>query len=255
MTDRAFGQDTGSSHLNPDRAGRRLARHVVSRMLIGVLGTTVLCLSSVEAGPAAAAPDPDSASLLGGTGIARSADLNVQKGACSLPKAGTYAAAVSRGVFSGSLACGAALAVTGKGGTVRVEVVDVCDPCAGGDIRLNPAAFAMLGSTDQDEVPVSWKLTDAEPVGGLTYLSAAGSNEWWWSLQVSNSRYPVAKVEFIDENQWKLASRDANNYFICNGARPPYTFRLTELGGNVVQENLKLVPGKSYQGTQQFPTH
>ncbi|KAK3816328.1 MAG: RlpA-like double-psi beta-barrel-protein domain-containing protein-containing protein, partial [Benniella sp.] len=58
---------------------------------------------------------------------------------------------------SKSPACGQCLKVKGPGGTVQVQVVDMCPSCKSGDVDLSPAAFAKIAHIDQGRVPISWE--------------------------------------------------------------------------------------------------
>ncbi|MFI5987000.1 expansin EXLX1 family cellulose-binding protein [Streptomyces sp. NPDC051555] len=180
-------------------------------------------------------------------------------GKCSYPdRSSTYTAGVGPGVFGGSLVCGGYLAVTGPKGTVRVEVVDQCAGCGPGDLNMDLAAFEAIGSPLEGRAPISWKLTDADPTGGLTYRSWPGSNRWWGAMQLTNSRYPVSKLEVSSEGSWKTMSRREDNYFLVSGVNsPPYRMRVTDIyGDTVVEDQVPMFEsGGTYQGSQQFPQH
>ncbi|CAF0957663.1 unnamed protein product [Adineta steineri] len=52
--------------------------------------------------------------------------------------------------------CGKRMRVQGPSGTVDVAIVDRCPGCKTGDIDLNEAAFAKIGSTAAGRIRISW---------------------------------------------------------------------------------------------------
>ena len=78
-----------------------------------------------------------------------------------------------------------------------------------------------------------------------------GSSQFWYQVQVFNTRYPVALVEIEIDGEFIEMKREPHNYWSrpeSNGVdagEGPYTFRVTLADSTVIlAENVKMViPG------------
>ncbi len=123
-----------------------------------------------------------------------------------------------------------------------------------GDVDLNRAASAALGLQPNDgDLDITWRIVplptaDDQPI---SYIAKEGTSIYWGCIQVRNTTYPVAKLEFTtgDGNYTELdKKRDGDGYFI-NYYVPPteafgaeqVTFRITDIyGQTVIDENVQI---------------
>lgn len=138
------------------------------------------------AGPPAAGGPMMASPLTARPALARSAiqghavfyDPGRAAGSCGLgpfPVRGRYASLPPRGYASGR-ACGSYVDVSGPGGTVRAEVVDVCTDCAARTVNLSRAAFARIADPRTGTVAVSYQPAVDPPLPGPLelHITAAG---------------------------------------------------------------------------------
>ena len=137
-----------------------------------------------------------------------------------------------------------------------------------GDVDLNESAFTSIADKVEGRVDVTWNLiplpTAAE--SPISYMVKDGSTIYWGAVQVRNTTYPVAKLEWsADGTGFQTLERDPGcpGYFrIEDGTQTDtVTFRITDIFGQVVvDENVKLpISGteitekKPAAGSVQFP--
>ncbi|MDE6092269.1 MAG: hypothetical protein K2G14_04155, partial [Ruminococcus sp.] len=82
--------------------------------------------------------------------------------------------------------------------------------------------------------------------------------EFWCGVQVRNHRYPITKLEYLDENgEFVEIKRRPYNYFESDKmGKGPFTFKLTDIYGQVIiDENIPLSYDDTeiIQGHVQFP--
>jgi expansin (peptidoglycan-binding protein) len=170
-------------------------------------------------------------------------------GACLLPFAnpGTaLIAAINEPEFADSAFCGRCLRVSGPLGSVVVQVVDLC-PFAGnetwcgdrGHLDLNRPAFAAIANPSWGVVAVDWETVACPGVGALAIAYDPAANPWWVASQVRQNRYGVAAVDVKRGQSWVSVPRDGNNRYVYepggSGDNGPFTFRITDVNGQVVQ--------------------
>lgn len=119
-------------------------------------------------------------------------------GNCSYPAPpadGLYVA-LSPAEYGSAAACGGYLQVKCPDGSVRVEVVDQCPPCAAGHIDLSEAAFAKIAPLSAGLVSVSYQ-TVADPAlpAPVALRVKEGSSQYWLALLAVNTGNPLASVQ------------------------------------------------------------
>jgi expansin len=178
-------------------------------------------------------------------------------GACSFdPSSDLDVAALNAPDWNGSAYCGGCVDVTGPKGKLRVKIVDLCPECAEGDLDLSESAFAKIAEPAAGRVPISWTFVSCDISGSLSYRYKEGSSQWWTALQVRNSRYPIAKLEWsADGETFVEMVREDYNYFVDEAGlgTSPVTLRVTAVTGEVVTEEIPApADGLVVSGSEQF---
>jgi len=153
---------------------------------------------------------------------------------------------------------GAYLEVTGELGTINMLVTDLLPEGKKGDLDLYVDAFPLIAPAEKGRVPVSWKIVplDIADKVPVSYRFKEGSSEFWCGVQLLDHRYPIAKLEYLDENgEFVEIERRRYNYFESMKMGPgPFTFRATDIYGQViVDRDIPLVLDKKIEGKSQFP--
>ncbi|MBO5319911.1 MAG: hypothetical protein J6B01_08935 [Ruminococcus sp.] len=155
---------------------------------------------------------------------------------------------------------GAYLEVTGELGTINMLVTDLLPEGKKGDLDLYVDAFPLIAPAEKGRVPVSWKIVplDSAENAPVSYKYKEGTTEFWCGIQVRNHRYPITRLEYLDENgEFQEIKRRPYNYFESDkmGAGP-FTFRITDIYGQmIIDENIPLSYDDTeiIQGHVQFP--
>lgn len=155
---------------------------------------------------------------------------------------------------------GAYLEVTGELGTINMLVTDLLPEGKKGDLDLYVDAFPLIAPKEKGRVPVSWKIVplDTAENAPVCYKWKEGTTEFWCGVQVRNHRYPITKLEYLNENgEFVEIKRRPYNYFeSMEMGKGPFTFRITDIYGQViVDENIPLSTDDSViiEGHVQFP--
>ena len=154
---------------------------------------------------------------------------------------------------------GAYLEVTGELGTIKVLVTDLLPEGAKGDLDLYTDAFPLIAPAEKGKVPVTWRIIplDTAETAPLSYKYKVGSTEFWCAVQVRNHRYPIEKLEYLNEDGSfvELPRRNFNYFEAQSGlGKGPFTFRITDIYGQVViDEDIPFTPDEIQQGHAQFP--
>ena len=162
------------------------------------------------------------------------------------------------GVPAPAAYCGAYVEVTGELGSAVVRIVDKCPDaqCTKGHLDLSPQAFAKIAPLAKGIVPISWRVVSPNLGRALAYQIKPGSNQWWTAIQVRYHRNPIVKLEYRSgAGQWVTMQRQDYNYFVgTNMGLGPYTLRVTDRYGNVVEDTgIVLAEGVETVGKGQFP--
>jgi expansin (peptidoglycan-binding protein) len=180
-------------------------------------------------------------------------------GACSFDPSpdDLMVAAMNADEYDNAAVCGEYLKVNGPKGTITLRIVDLCPECKAGHLDLSQEAFASIADLPQGIVPITWQLISPALNGPIAYHFKDGSNQWWTAVQIRNHRNPIAKFEYLNAGQWVAVPRTSYNYFVQTNpgmGNGPYTFRVTDLYGNVlVDSGIPLVVDGTVNGAGQFP--
>ena len=151
---------------------------------------------------------------------------------------------------------GAYLEVTGELGTIKMLVTDELPEGKKGDLDLYTDAFPLIAPVEKGRVPVSWKIIplDTAEDAPISFKYKEGSTEYWCGVQVRNHRYPITKLEYLNEDgEFVEIKRRPYNYFETRDmGKGPFTFRITDIYGQVVID--KDIP-LSYDDTEIIPGH
>lgn len=158
--------------------------------------------------------------------------------------------------YNNAQLAGAYIEVTGELGTINMLVTDLLPEGKKGDLDLYTDAFPLIAPVEKGRVPVSWKIipldsAENEPV---SYKYKEGTTEYWCGIQVRNHRYPITRLEYLDENgEFVEIERRQYNYFESDKmGKGPFTFRITDIYGQmVIDENIPL----SYDDTEIIKGH
>jgi len=153
---------------------------------------------------------------------------------------------------------GAYLEVTGELGTINVLVTDLLPEGKKGDLDLYVDAFPLIAPAEKGRVPVSWKIVplDTAENAPVSYRFKEGSSPYWCGVQLLNHRYPISKLEYLNENgEFVEINRRPYNYFESMEMGPgPFTFRATDIYGQVIVDyDIPLVLDENIEGKSQFP--
>lgn len=153
---------------------------------------------------------------------------------------------------------GAYLEVTGESGTIHVLVTDLLPEGKKGDLDLYTEAFPLIAPVEKGRVPVTWKIIplDSAADAPVSYKYKEGSTEFWCGVQVRNHRYPITKLEYLDSdgNFIELPRRNYNYFESMNLGAGPFTFRITDIYGDVIIDyDIPLTPDEIQTGHVQFP--
>lgn len=155
---------------------------------------------------------------------------------------------------------GAYLEVTGELGTINMLVTDLLPEGKKGDLDLYVDAFPLIAPKEKGRVPVSWKIIplDTAENAPVCYKWKEGTTEFWCGVQVRNHRYPITKLEYLNENgEFVEIKRRPYNYFeSMEMGKGPFTFRITDIYGQVIiDENIPLSTDDLViiEGHVQFP--
>lgn len=162
--------------------------------------------------------------------------------------------------YNNAQLAGAYLEVTGELGTINMLVTDLLPEGKKGDLDLYVDAFPLIAPAEKGRVPVSWKIVplDSAENAPVCYKFKEGTTQYWCGVQVRNHRYPITKLEYLDQNgEFVELPRQQYNYFESTDmGAGPFTFRITDIYGQVIiDENIPLQTDDTVivQGNAQFP--
>ncbi len=162
--------------------------------------------------------------------------------------------------YNNAQLAGAYLEVTGELGTIKMLVTDELPEGKKGDLDLYTDAFPLIAPAEKGRVPVSWRIIplDTAESAPVSYKYKEGSTEFWCGVQVRNHRYPITRLEYLDENGEfvELPRRNYNYFESMDMGAGPFTFRLTDIYGHVIiDRDIPLLTDDTeiIQGHVQFP--
>lgn len=196
-------------------------------------------------------------------------------GNCLFPKDEYYKdmmlAAINHDQYIDDLGCGLCAVVVSTSNPfkpIRVRVLDQCPECAHGSLDFSDKAFKALTNMDPARVKITWALIPCDvdineykavvPKGSpIKFQFKSGSSQWWFQVQIFNTRYPVASVEMKVGNEFISLRRENHNYWVrpeANVGPAPYTFRVTLADSSVVlAKDVEMVVPSSDEG-EEFST-
>lgn len=181
-------------------------------------------------------------------------------GACSFDRSpdNLMVSAMNADEYNNAAVCGAYVHVIGPQGEVTVRIVDLCPECHTGHLDLSLEAFTQIAEPRLGRVDIAWQVVSPPLTGPIAYHFKDGSNQWWTAVQVRNHRNPVAKLEYLtNDDQWVSVERTSYNYFVKTnpGMGPgPYTFRVTDIYGNeLIDSGIPHIEEGTVSGARQFP--
>ncbi len=155
---------------------------------------------------------------------------------------GEYLAGVSSELSQSGGVCDACIAITTKTGRSLVaRVVTYGVSNAPGDLDVSPAVYNAL-NTGEYPRSMSWQFARCPDVGTIVYEFQTEANPYWTSLWVRNPRVPLSKVEVKSANHadYFALRRETDGTLNDDGGfgNGEFTFRLTALDGQVIEETL-----------------
>jgi expansin len=223
---------------------------VTAAGIAAVVLAVAVGIGQVTAGRACAAPLPRSALTTESSGSEIATHYVLQGlGNCSYPApANGLFVALSPAEYDSGAACGGYLEVTGPDGSVTVQVIDQCPPCATGHIDLSETAFARLAPLSAGLINVSYdSLVNPALPAPVTAEVKQGSSQYWLALLFDNTGNPLASVQVeTASGGWLSLSRASYNYWIASSGagNGPFTVRLTDTQGHqITVRGITLSPG------------
>ncbi len=180
-------------------------------------------------------------------------------GACGYgPADGALVGAINGSDFHRSAACGASVRVYGPGGSVTVRVVDRCEDCDVGGLRLSKQALDLIAPGGAGWIGVHWHFVESLVGGAMQYRRVPATAARGEAIHVSNHRHPIAAVHLADAGApgFVELSRTPDNYFVAppEVTEGPYTLRIRDVFGHEVEEvSVELPPLQSVTGDEQLP--
>lgn len=171
------------------------------------------------------------------------------RGACALPRPAPWDslyAAVGRGDWRNSLACGACALVFGGTDSVLVRVADRCPGCKPGGLDLSPAAFRKLAPLGRGRIDISWRFAPC-PDSALVLNRTRGSSVHWSSLQAWGLPWPIESLSVLSDSSSIAFKRQRHNHFTARKVPAlPWTIRTLDiLGRERIDSLLELAPGST----------
>jgi len=197
---------------------------------------------------------------------------NIGEGNCLFPKDEFYNdlmyAAINNQQYIDDLGCGACAVVVSTSNPykpIRVRIVDRCPECVHGSLDLSDTAYKALTNSSPGRVQITWALIPCdidiadypalvESGSNIKFQFKTGSSQWWFQVQIFNTRYPVSSVEQKVNGVFYPMSRENHNYWVkpdVNVGPGPYTFRVTLADSSVIlAENVSLVVPSNDEGPE-----
>lgn len=169
-----------------------------------------------------------------------------------------WVAAMNLADYNNAQLAGAYIELTGELGSIKMLITDLLPEGKKGDVDLCEAAFPLIAPVEKGRVPISWKIIplDTADDAPVSYKFKEGSSPFWCGVQVRNHRYPVTKLEYLNEDGEfvELPRRHYNFFESDEMGAGPFTFRVTDIYGQViVDEDIPMVVDGISQGQSQFP--
>jgi expansin (peptidoglycan-binding protein) len=180
-------------------------------------------------------------------------------GACSFdPTSDPMVAAMDVSEYANSAVCGECVTLVGPDATITVRIVDECPGCEVGHLDLSQQAFSQIAALSLGKVPIKWHVVPCAVTGPLAYRFKEGSSQYWTAIQVRNSRYPIASLEWkTGSADYQAITRESYDYFVIQsgvGTTGPFMVRVTASNGDTLEDTLPgVMAAEVVQGAAQFP--
>jgi len=197
------------------------------------------------------------------TGSAASFGARLATAACfpeahAMP-AGLGQVAVRPDSIAGGLAsCGACLELSGTAGTRVAIVVEDCEGCGSTvDLDLDAETFTAVTGADEGLVEIDARPVPCPVTGSLRWASSEGTNAYFVQLYALDHRHPLSAVALRVAGAFvPLARTDTNGWQWTSSGQtvePPYTLRVTDVFGHVVDDTVTVAAGNVGTGAVQLP--
>ena len=182
-------------------------------------------------------------------------------GCCNLDDItnGYYVCAMNKPQYNIAQLAGTYIEITGPTGTIKALVADELPEGKYGDVDMNTELFPMVAHVEDGRVPISWKIIPFPTDEPIKYWIKADSTQYWMQIQIRNHRYPIAKFEIQKEDGTFVEVPKRNYNFFEIGASTigepgpgPYTFRVTDINGQVLVDTIPFMPGYIIDGKTNF---
>lgn len=189
------------------------------------------------------------------TGDGTAYGMPTNGGNCLFPKDEYYKdmmfAAINQDQYMTDMGCGlcaVAVSTSNPFKPIRVRIIDRCPECAHGSLDFSDKAFKEMTNMSPARVKISWALIPCDvevagypalvsPNSNIKFQFKSGSSQFWFQVQIFNTRYPVAAAEMKVGGSFVGMSRVTHNYWVKpegNVGAGPYSFRVTLADGSVV---------------------
>ena len=187
-------------------------------------------------------------------------------GNCLFPKEEYYEdmmyAALNHDQYIDDLGCGLCALVVSTSDPykpIRIRVLDQCPECEHGSLDFSDKAFKALTNMDPARVKITWALIPCdidipdypalvEKDSDIKFKFKVGSSNFWFQVQVFNTKYPVAMVEMEINKEFIQLKREKYNYWArpqdngVEAGKGPYTFRVTLADSTIIlAKNIEMV--------------
>ncbi|GAB1527654.1 hypothetical protein RhiTH_010842 [Rhizoctonia solani] len=182
-------------------------------------------------------------------------------GMCSFsdyPHVGLNGVALGGAQWFGAAGCGACIKITGASGSVTAMVNDQCPECNNNHLDLDEAYAAKVDANFRAKgiFDIKWEFVPCTVSGNLQFKNKEGTSQWYFAMQVRNSRLPIDTLEVSTNNgaSWTKVNREPYNFFTAySGLGEVVDVRVTSTTGQqIIQKGIKVSSGSIVQGTQQF---
>lgn len=197
-------------------------------------------------------------------------DANVTDPACGFPWPGEdayYCALNSYRLHlngDSAVGCGAYIQVLYKDKEILCNVIDECpypvsDSSLGcwntEHLDLSKSAFTALDDLNIGVLAIKWKIVPFELSGAIEYHYHDSASQYWLALQIRNHSQAIKSLEIKKSGEWIKLTRTPWNYFVFDGnaGNAPYSFRVTSIGGEVLEDNdVEFLGGGDFNGGDNF---
>lgn len=161
---------------------------------------------------------------------------------------GLYTCAFNKKDFTLPIPAGAYLRVTNQknGSSVDVYVVDASGQSKG-SLDLDKSAFQQISALSAGRLNISWEIIPYPTDAPMLYSLRSSQ------LQILQHKYPIYSLEKRNaDGSFSAVTRNVYGFFTGLKAGQ-YTFRITDIYGNIVVDTVTLVSGQSVAGNYNFP--